>query len=268
MDTTATMGRHRDELYEVTGVRERVSGEEWRTRVDLAACYRLVYHYGWHHLHLNHISARVPGAAEHFLLNPYGLMYNEVTASNLVKVDLDGNVLDDTPYTINQAGYTIHSAVHGARDDVACVIHTHTEAGMAVSALSCGLLPLNQGAMRFYNRIGYHDYEGIALDLDERARLVASLGPHKAMILRNHGLLTAGASTAEAFVLMYHLEKSCVAQVMINATTPDSNAFVIPPPEVCEHAARQAHRDGRDLGAPSWPALVRMMDRLDPSYRR
>jgi ribulose-5-phosphate 4-epimerase/fuculose-1-phosphate aldolase len=267
MDTTATMNRHHEELYEVRGVRERVGDEEWRTRVDLAACYRLVYHYGWHHLHLNHISARVPGDDDHFLLNPFGLMYNEVTASNLVKVDLDGNVLDDTPYTINQAGYTIHSAVHGARKDVQCVLHTHTEAGMAISALNCGLLPLNQGALRFYNRIGYHDYEGIALDLDERERIVASLGPHKALILRNHGLLTAGASIAEAFVLMYHLEKSCNAQLMINATTPDSNVFTFPPPEVCEHAAQQANRNGRDHGAPSWPALVRMMDRLDPSYR-
>jgi ribulose-5-phosphate 4-epimerase/fuculose-1-phosphate aldolase len=267
MDTTATMGRYHDELHVVTGVRDRVSAEEWQTRTDLAACYRLVWHYGWHHLHLNHISARVPGTDDHYLLNPFGLLYNEVTASNLVKVDLDGNILDDTPYTINEAGYTIHSAIHAARHDVQCVLHTHTEAGMAVSALNCGLLPLNQGALRFYNRIGYHDYEGIALDLDERARYAASLGPHKALILRNHGLLTAGQSIAEAFTLMYHLEKSCAAQIAIGATTADSNAFTFPPPEVCEHAAQQTNRNGRDHGAPSWPGLVRMMDRIDPSFR-
>lgn len=256
-----------DDLIEVSGVRDRVSPEEWQARVDLAACYRLVFHYGWHHLILNHISARVPGEDGHFLLNPYGLMYNEVTASNLVKVDLDGTILDGSPYTINQAGYTIHSAIHGARHDVNCVIHTHTQAGMGISALTCGLLPLNQGALRFYNRLGYHDYEGIALDLDERERIVASLGPHKALILRNHGLLTAGRSIAEAFVLMYHLEKACAAQLAINATTADSNAYSFPPPEVCEHATQQANRNGRDHGAPSWPALVRMMDGVDPSFR-
>ena len=261
------MGTAHAELVEVPRVRDRVSPEEWQTRVDLAACYRLVFHYGWHHLILNHISARVPGDDEHFLLNPYGLMYSEVTASNLVKVDLEGTILDDTPYTINQAGYTIHSAVHGARPDVKCVLHTHTEAGMAISALNCGLLPLNQGALRFYNRVGYHEYEGIALDLDERARIVASLGPHKALILRNHGLLTAGQSIAEAFVLMYHLEKACAAQIAVGATTADSNVYTFPPREVCEHAAQQAERNGRDHGAPSWPALVRMMDRLDPSFR-
>jgi ribulose-5-phosphate 4-epimerase/fuculose-1-phosphate aldolase len=152
------------ELIEIPGKRNQVSAEEWRTRVDLAACYRLADHHGWSHTILNHISARIPGAEEHFLLNPYGLMYAEVKASNLVKIDLDGNILDDTPYGINQAGYTIHSAVHAARSDVYCAMHTHTEAGMAISALSCGLLPLNQGAMRFYNRIGYHDYEGIVID--------------------------------------------------------------------------------------------------------
>ena len=261
------MSVSQDDLIDVSSVRGQVSPEEWQTRIDLAACYRLVYHYGWHHLILNHISARVPGEDDQFLLNPFGLMYNEVTASNLIKVDLDGNILDGSPYTINGAGYTIHSAIHGARHDVSCVLHTHTEAGMGISALNCGLLPLNQGALRFYNRLGYHDYEGIALDLDERERIVASLGEHKALILRNHGLLTAGRSVAEAFVLMYHLEKACAAQLAINAITADSNAYTIPAPEVCEHAAQQANREGRDHGAPSWPALVRMMDSLDPSFR-
>ena len=261
------MGTAHGDLVDVPSPRDRVSPEEWQTRVDLAACYRLAFHYGWHHLILNHISARVPGDDAHFLLNPFGLMYDEVTASNLVKVDLDGNILGDTPYTINMAGYTIHSAVHGARPDVKCVVHTHTEAGIGVSSLNCGLLPLNQEALRFYNRIGYHDYEGIAFDLDERARLIESLGPHKALILRNHGLLTAGQSIAEAFVLMYHLEKACAAQLAINATTADSNTYTLPSPDVCEHVARQAEHNGCDHGAPSWPALVRMMDKVDSSFR-
>lgn len=264
---TQKMNVHLDELAVVQGVRERVSPEEWRTRVDLAACYRLIFWYGWHHLTLNHISAKVPGGDGHFLLNPTGLMYNEVTASNLVKVDIDGNIQDDTPYTINLAGYTIHSAVHAAREDAACVIHTHTPAGMGVSGLKCGLLPLNQGALRFYNRIGYHDYEGIALDLDERVRLAKSLGPHKAMILKNHGLMAVGQSIAEAFAVIYQLEKSCQTQLAMNATTANSNIYEFPPPEVCEHAAQQAERGGRDQGASHWPALVRLMEKEDPSFR-
>lgn len=261
------MNRVQTELVEVPSVRERVSPEEWQTRVDLAACYRLVFLHGWHHLTLNHISARIPGEEEHFLLNPFGLMYNEVKASNLVKIDLEGNILDDTPYSIQQAGYTIHSAVHAARKDVQCVIHTHTHAGMGVSALNCGVLPLNQGALRFYNRIGYHEYEGIALDLDERERIAASLGEHKALVLRNHGLLTVGRTISEAFVLMFHLEKVCATQLAINATTANSNIYSFPSPEVCERAARQAERGGRNPGEASWPALVRMADRADPSFR-
>jgi len=261
------IGRTYGALVDVPGVRERVSPEEWQVRTDLAACYRLVFQYGWHHLNLNHISARVPGEDSHILINPYGPMYNEVTASNLVKIDLDGNVLDDTPYGINPAGYTIHSAIHAARDDVDCVLHTHTEAGLAVSALKCGLLPLNQDAVRFYNRIGYHDYEGISLELGERERLVRSLGRHRALILRNHGLLTAGRSIAEAFTLMFHLEKSCVAQIMLNATTDDDRRLVQLSPEVCEHSAQQAWRINDNATEMRWPALVRWMDRVDPGFR-
>ena len=182
-------------------------------RVDLAACYRLIAHYDMDDLFATHISARVPGPEEHFLLNPYGLLYTQITASNLVKVDLDGNIVGDTEYSINPAGFVIHSAVHAARPDAKCVLHTHTVAGMAVASLEEGLLPLTQKSMRFYNRIGYHDYEGVADDLDERTRLVASLGKHNALILRNHGLLTCGKTVAQAFLLMRNLEKSCKTQL-------------------------------------------------------
>ena len=244
-------------------LRDRVGAEEWETRVDLAACYRLVAHYGWTHLTGNHISARVPGTDDHFLINPYGLLYEEITASSLVKVDLDGTILSDTEYAINQAGYVIHSAVHGTRPDVQCVLHTHTEAGMGVSALASGLLPISMSALRFYNRIGYHDYEGVTLDVEERQRIVADLGPHMAMILRNHGLVTCGRTIGEAFLLMYHLEKACAAQLAALAGPDD---IVQPPPEVCEKSAQQSW--GGNHGDTAWPALVRQMDRLDPSFRQ
>lgn len=261
------IGLAHGELVDLSGVRARVSPEEWAQRVDLAASYRLAWEYGWHHLNLNHISARVPGEEGHILINPYGPMYNEVTASNLVKIDLDGTILDDTPYGINPAGYTIHSAIHAAREDVDCVLHTHTEAGLAVSALRCGLLPINQDAVRFYNRIGYHDYEGISLELGERERLVRSLGEHRALMLRNHGLLTAGRSIAEAFTLMFHLEKSCVAQIMAGATRADSDHIVMLSDEVAEHSAQQAWRLNDNATDLRWPALLRWMDRVQPGFR-
>jgi ribulose-5-phosphate 4-epimerase/fuculose-1-phosphate aldolase len=270
MDTfqvSEAVGRAHGALVQPEGVKDRVTDAEWRTRVDLAACYRLVFHYGWHHLNLNHISARVPGEDGTILINPYGPMYSEVTASNLVKIDLDGNVLDDTPYGINPAGYTIHSAIHAAREDVGCVLHTHTEAGLCVSALGCGLLPLNQDAVRFWNRIGYHDYEGISLELGERDRLVQSLGPHRALILRNHGLLTAGRTIAEAFTLMYHLEKACIAQSMLGVHDETDPRLVLPSPEVCEKSARQAWAINDNAEAMRWPALVRWMDKEQPGFR-
>jgi ribulose-5-phosphate 4-epimerase/fuculose-1-phosphate aldolase len=247
------------------GMRDRVSAEEWETRVNLAACYRLVALYGWTHLVQNHISARVPGEDTHFLINPYGMLFREITASSLVKIDQDGRIVDDSPHTVNAAGFVIHSAVHAARHDLNCVLHTHTEAGMAISALKCGLLPLNQGAFRFHNRVAYHDYEGVALDLDERARIARDLGTRSVMILRNHGLLTAGRTIAEAFVLMYHLEKTCRAQLMAMATGAE---LIIPPDDVCEHAAAQFERPGRPVtGTLDWPALLREADDADPSFR-
>jgi ribulose-5-phosphate 4-epimerase/fuculose-1-phosphate aldolase len=243
----------------------RVDDNEWDMRVQLAAAYRLADLHGWTtSLIYNHISARIPGKADQFLLNPFGLRYDEVTASNLVKIDLDGNILDDTPYGINQAGYVIHGAIHGARDDVVCALHTHTEAGMAVSALADGLMFTNQEVLRFYDDTAYHDFEGIAFDTDECARLVADLGGNSAMILRNHGLLTVGHSVGEAFVLMYYLEKCCASQLRLMAS---GGTITQPSREVCAHTARQ-YRALNDLTERrEWPALMRMADDADPSFR-
>ena len=195
-------------------IRNSVSAQEWQTRLDLAACYRLVDAYGMTDLIYNHITARIPGT-EHLLINLYGLLYKEITASSLVKIDVEGNIIvkPDTDYGINVSGYVIHGAIHKARPDVACVLHTHTRAGMAVAAMKCGLLPLSQTSIRFVGHIGYHDYEGPAVDVDERERLVHDLGPHDAMIMRNHGLLTCGATIQQAFNTMYQLEMSCRSQV-------------------------------------------------------
>ena len=244
-------------------LRDRVSDAEWRARVDLAACYRLVALYDMADLTATHISARVPDAPEQFLINSHGLFWEEITASSLVKVAHDGEILSDSEYGINQAGFIIHGAVHEARAEVNCVVHTHTVAGMAVSAMADGLLPLTQHSMRFYNRIAYHDYEGVALDMDERSRLVADLAGHSAMILRNHGLLTAGRTVAEAFSLTFYLEKSCQAQI---AAMSGGAALTLPSPEVCEHAAKQFDGFGeRDL---DWPGHLRRLDALDESYKQ
>lgn len=248
-------------------VRDMVSEAEWQARVELAACYRLMPLFGMSDLVYNHITARVPGEGHRLLINPYGLMYEEITASSLVTIDLDGRVLfnPDPAFDINQAGYVIHGAVHGARPDVACVIHTHSEAGMAVSALACGLLPLTQTAMRFAGHLAYHDYESVAIDMDERARLIADLGTHDAMILRNHGLLVAGPDVAQAFNTIYWLEMACRAQVKALSCNRE---LVMPPPEV---VARTAHlyqpTTRRPFGLMEWPAMLRYLDRRDPSYR-
>lgn len=252
MDTTAAAG----------SVREKVSTGEWRVRVDLAACYRLVAHFGWDDGLATHNSVRVPGTDDQFLINPYGLMFDEVTASSLVKVDMDGNTVLESPWGVNNAGFTIHSAVYMARPDAGAVIHTHTVAGMAVSAQRDGLLPLTQKSLRFYDRTAYHEYEGLALDLDERQRIAASLGAHKALILRNHGLLAVGATVREAFIVMRGLEFACQAQI---AAQSGGAPLVTPPPEVCEHTARQFEANS-DPGGRDWPAFLRLLDRLDPSY--
>ena len=245
--------------------KETMSAAERRARVELAACYRLVAYYRMTDLIYTHISARVPGRSPRFLINPYGLMFNEITASNLVTVTLDGAVVDDPAgFGINPAGFVIHSAIHRARHDVGCVIHTHTAAGLAVAAQKHGLLPLTQHAMRFTNRIAYHDYEGVALDLPEQRRLVRDLGRHNAMILRNHGLLACGASVAEAFDLMYYLERACQAQIGAMA---GGAALSIPKRAVARKVARQFARPGRTAPGNAWTALLRLLDRIDPAYK-
>lgn len=239
----------------------RYSEAEWQTRVDLACAYRLAHHFGFDDLIWNHISARVPGEAEHFLLNPLGLGYDEITASNLVKIDLQGKVIEGEA-KVNYTGFVIHGAIHAARHDVACVMHTHTEAGMAVSALKRGLLPFVQDAFGFHERITYHDYEGLSLDTDECGRLQASLGDKRAMILRNHGLLTCGATVGEAFVQMYYLDKACRVQLQVLQTGEEIH---LPPAEVMEKAAQQTAYF--PAGQLEWPALVRRMERKDPSFK-
>ncbi len=235
---------------------------ERELRIQLAAAYRLLDKFKMTDLISTHLSVRVPGPDDHFLINPFGMMFHEITASSLVKIDLDGNIVSDSEWPVNPAGFVIHSAIHAARVDLTCVFHTHTRYGMAVSALECGLLPISQFAMKFYNRVAYHDYEGVSLELDERERLVKDLGGKKVMILRNHGLLTAGRTISEAFYLMYYLDRSCEVQI----TAQSSGAkLVIPPESVCEHSALQ--QDIEDLGQLEWTALIRMLDRQDPSYR-
>jgi ribulose-5-phosphate 4-epimerase/fuculose-1-phosphate aldolase len=240
-----------------------MSEAEWDVRCDLAACYRLAHRAGWDDLIYTHISARVPGPEHHFLVNPFGLGFDEITASSLVKVDLEGAIIGDTPHGINAAGFVIHSAIHEARTDVGCVMHLHTEAGMAISMVAGGLQPVSQHAMRFYNRLAYHDFEGLALDSDEKGRLVADLGRHDAMILRNHGLLTCGATVAAAYVRMFYLEKSAVAQLQAMAT---GDRITVPPQEVCEKSARQWDGDSVPVGTREWPALLRSLDREGTDY--
>jgi ribulose-5-phosphate 4-epimerase/fuculose-1-phosphate aldolase len=240
-------------------IRSEVSPEEWQARVDLAACYRLVDRYGMTDMIYNHITARVPGPEHHLLINLYGLTYREITASSLVKIDLDGEIIwkPDTDYGINKSGYVIHGCIHRARQDVACVLHTHTSAGMAVSAMKCGLLPLTQTSIRFVGHIGYHDYEGPATDLDERERLVRDLGPHDAMILRSHGLLTCGATIQQAFNTMYQLEMSCRAQVDAMAARTE---LLMPSEQILAKTAH-LYQPGtrRPYGILEWPAMLRLL---------
>lgn len=246
-------------------VREQVSKEEWNTRVNLAACYRLMAEFGMVEMVANHISARVPGTENEFLINPYGMLYEEMTASCMIRIDIDGKVLfNPTDYDVNEAGYVIHSAIHAARHDVDCIIHTHTLAGMAVSAMKCGILPIAQSSMRFSD-IGYHDYEGVALRLEERERLVQNLGNREAMVLRNHGLLTVAPSIPECFNNMYRLERACQVQV---TTLSCNTELQFPPNEVVQYSNEQMRSGNRRrYGLLEWPALLRKLDKVDTSYK-
>ncbi|MAF83157.1 MAG: class II aldolase/adducin family protein [Gammaproteobacteria bacterium] len=246
-------------------IRDQVSDEEWQMRVDLAACYRLIAMYGWDDLIFTHISVRIPGPDQHFLINAYGLLFEEITASNLIKVDLAGNKIMESPYPVNPAGFTIHSAVHEARSDIRCVLHTHTRAGVAVSTQQDGLLPLSQISLVALASIGYHDYEGIALNAEEKPRLVADLGDKLFLILRNHGLLTVGASIADAFLAMYALETACQAQVLAQSS---GVPLVQIKPQILAGIAAQVEEVTKGLGGQlAWPGLLRKLDKVDPTYR-
>ena len=247
-----------------TPLRQRISEEEWALRVNLAACYRLVALHGWDDLIFTHISARLPGSHDAFLVNPYGHMFEEITASSLVKVGLDGQVIEGDA-TVNPAGFTIHSAIHAARPDVECVIHLHTCAGVAVSAQEAGLLPISQFSLFPLASLAYHDYEGVALNEDEKPRLVADLGDHTVMILRNHGTLAVGASIADAFLAIYVLERACETQVAAQA---GGGVLRQVPEPIVRGIRAQARQVTAGLGGKlAWPALLRRLNRLDPSYQ-
>lgn len=245
-------------------IKQQVSEQEWQARVDLAACYRIVAHYGWDDLVFTHISARVPGPEHHFLINPYGLMFEEVSASSLVKVDLQGNKVMDSDYDINPAGFTIHSAVHESRQDATCVMHLHTNAGVAVSTLKDGLQPFSQQSLFALASLAYHDYEGVALNPDEKQRLVADLADKNFMLLRNHGLLTCAQSIADAFLFMYLLQRSCEIQIQAQST---GQPMITIPEAILTGIRSQAKQVTRSAGgALAWPGILRKLDRDNPGY--
>lgn len=249
---------------DIASLKDTVSPEEWRTRVDLACAYRLIAHFGWDDLIFTHLSARVPGPDEHFLINPLGLMFDEITASSLVKVDIEGRKISPSPWLVNPAGFVIHSCVHKARHDVGAVFHTHSTAGVAVSAQAGGLLPISQTALQLYLSVGYHDYEGIALEEDEQPRLVRDLGNNKVMILRNHGILSTGSDVAECFLVHFVLEKACAIQI---AAQSGGASLYATDEAVHAQVQEQARSSFAPAAALSWAALQRRMDRLDLSYR-
>jgi len=246
----------------VTSLQGRVSAEEWQARVDLAALYRLVALQGWDDQIYTHISARVPGPEHHFLINPYGMMFDEITASSLVKIDMDGAIQQETPYMINAAGFVIHSAVHGAREDATFVMHLHSNAGTAVSAQREGLLPISQHALIVLPKLAYHDYEGIALNLDERERLVHDLGDKMTMLLRNHGTLAVGKTAGDCWIAMYYLERACTMQIMALSGGRDK---ILIAPDASIQEVRQQTADGV-AGGLVWPGNLRRLNRLSPGY--
>jgi ribulose-5-phosphate 4-epimerase/fuculose-1-phosphate aldolase len=244
-------------------LQHQVSAEEWQTRVDLAACYRLVALYGWSDLVFTHISARIPGPEHHFLINPYGLMFDEITASSLIKVDQHCQKLSDSPHPVNPAGFTIHSCIHAGREDVGCVLHTHTRAGVAVSAQKDGVLPISQQSTLVLSSLAYHDYEGVAVRDDEKPRLQEDLGPATFFMLRNHGLLTVGKTIADAFLAMYAFESTCQIQI---AAQSGGGQLTQVEPHIIEGIGHAVQVQGFG-GSLVWPALLRKLDRIDPSYK-
>jgi ribulose-5-phosphate 4-epimerase/fuculose-1-phosphate aldolase len=248
----------------IPSLKEVVSQQEWQLRVDLAAAYRLVAAYGWSDMIFTHISARIPGPEHHFLINPYGLMFDEITASSLIKIDLNGNKLTDSAFPVNPAGFTIHGCIHEVREDAGCVLHTHSRAGVGVSAQKGGLLPLSQQSTVVLNSIAYHDYEGIAVYPDEKPRIQASLGTAKHLILRNHGLLTVGRTVADAFLQMYFLE--CACRIQIDAQAGGAVILIGDAPMEANKNAVKMATPGQSAAALAWPALLRKLDRESPGY--
>ena len=247
-------------------IQKLVSAEEWQLRVDLAACYRLVALYGWSDLVFTHISARIPGPEHHFLINPYGLMFDEITASSLVKVDQQCNKIIDSPYPVNPAGFVIHSAVHAAREDIQCVLHTHTRAGIAVSAQKNGVLPISQQSTFVLASLAYHDYEGVAFRDDEKPRLQADMGNANFLMLRNHGLLTCGKTIADAFLSMYTFENTCQIQI---AAQSGGGELTQVNPKIVEGVGQAMKVQTGGLGGQFvWPSLIRKLDRIDGSYKQ
>lgn len=249
----------------VPSLQGKVSEAEWQLRVDLAAAYRLIAHYGWDDMIFTHLSVRIPGPEHHFLINPFGALFDEITASSLVKVDVNGEKVEDSPMPVNPAGFTIHSAIHEAREDAQCVMHTHTVAGVAVAAHSEGLLPLSQQSLFPLSSLAYHDYEGIAVREDEKSRLVADLGTANFMILRNHGLLTCAPTVADAFLFMYVMQKAC--EIQVAALAGDRPLTPVPQPIIDKIQSEGDKVTSSQGGLLAWPALLRKLDRIDPSYR-
>ena len=249
-------------IQDIPSLQGKISAEEWRTRIDLAAAYRLVALMGWDDMVYTHITAKIPGPEHHFLINPYGMMFDEITASSLVKIDLDGRKVMESEYDINPAGFTIHSCIHAARKDAMCVLHTHSINGVAVSAQKAGLLPLSQFAFIVLRSLSYHDYEGLALNPEEQPRLVRDLGSNTYLILRNHGLLTVGQSMAEAFQAMHRLEAACMVQVRAQA----GGGLTYISPDILKKATVESQADRAHKAMLAWPGLLRRLDRRNPGY--
>jgi len=254
------------DTHTIPSVKDKVSAEEWQTRVDLAACYRLIAMHGWADLVFTHITAKIPGAENQFLINPYGMLFDEITASSLVKIDLAGNKLDaGNPYPINPAGFVIHSAIHAARSDAKCVLHVHTANGIAVSAQKSGVLPISQQSIFVLSSLAYHNYEGVALNDDEKPRLVGDMGEKNFLMLRNHGLLTVGETIADAFLFMYLFETTCNIQIKAQA---GSGELIPVSQAIIDGAQKQAKTVTKGLGGQlAWPGLLRKLDRMDSGFR-
>jgi ribulose-5-phosphate 4-epimerase/fuculose-1-phosphate aldolase len=261
MTTNEELGRL---LHPRKQLKNTLPAQEWQARVELAACYRLIAHFKWTDWIYNHISLRVPGSHEHYFINPFGLLYEEITASSLVKVDVNGNLVEDVDLAVNPAAFVIHGAIHKARPEIGCVLHTHSAAGVGVAAQRHGLLPISQHAFKVYDRTAYHEFEGIALDQEEQARLVADIGKKDVLILKNHGLLTMGRSVEEAFSLMFFLERACQIQI---AALAGNSEILIPSTQVIQRTCQQFSKDSSYVQGKDWQALIRLLDRTQADYK-